>query len=80
MSGMIRDVLSEEVPQVPYRAGDFYAAAAGSGAAVTWAVAQFVPQPVIAVAAGGLTTVAVRLGSRVAGITLPVPRDRSMDI
>jgi uncharacterized membrane protein YeiH len=78
--GVIRDVLSGEVPQVLYRAGDFYAAAAACGAAVTWALGQVVTEPAIAVSVGSLTAIAVRVGSRVAGITLPVPRDTSIDI
>jgi uncharacterized membrane protein YeiH len=70
--GMIRDVLSGEVPRVLYRAGDLYASAAALGAATV-----FVLWPVDALAAllgGVVVAAAARLGSRVLGLSLPVPR------
>lgn len=70
--GIIRDVLSGEVPGVLYRSGDFYAAAAAAGAAVTWAVHGW--SPTAALIAGVAVTIALRLGSRIAGLELPVPR------
>ena len=70
--GVIRDVLSGEVPGVLYRSGDFYATAAAAGAAVTYVLLPLVGSA--AVVAGALTAVPVRVGSRMAGLELPVPR------
>jgi uncharacterized membrane protein YeiH len=70
--GMIRDVLTGEIPVVLYRSGDFYAAAAAAGAAVTGLLMPV--GPLAAVIVGAATTVAVRVGSRLAGVSLPVPR------
>lgn len=71
--GIIRDVLSGEVPGVLYRSGDFYASAAAAGAGSVYGLARLV-DPDLALVVGALVTVAVRVGSRVAGMTLPVPR------
>ena len=71
--GIIRDVLSGEVPGVLYRSGDFYASAAAAGAAVVWALDGPTGTDV-ALLAGALVAVTVRVGSRVAGLALPVPR------
>lgn len=70
--GMIRDVLTGEIPVVLYRSGDFYAAAAAAGAAVTGLLMPV--GPLVAVIAGATTTALVRVGSRLAGVSLPVPR------
>lgn len=70
--GIIRDVLSGEVPTVLYRSGDFYASAAAMGAAATGLLTPV--DPMLALAAGVVVTVAVRVGSRLAGVQLPVPR------
>ena len=70
--GIIRDLLSGEVPGVLYRSGDFYATAAAFGAATT-----FVLDPVgadLALLAGAAMVVAARVGSRLAGLRLPVGR------
>ncbi len=70
--GVIRDVLSGEVPGILYRAGDFYASAAASGAAVA-----FLLVPVntnIGLTAGIAVALLIRVGSRMANISLPVPR------
>lgn len=72
--GIIRDVLSGEVPGVLYRSGDFYASAAAAGAIAVFALAGPAGTNV-ALLAGTLVTVAVRVGSRLAGLRLPVPRD-----
>ncbi len=70
--GIIRDLLSGEVPGILYRSGDLYASAAAIGAAtVYWSAAI---DPSIAMLAGTLVTVGVRVGSRVLGLQLPVPR------
>lgn len=71
--GVIRDVLSGEVPGVLYRSGDFYASAAAAGAAAVWALAGPAGTEV-ALLAGALLAVGVRAGSRLAGMSLPVPR------
>lgn len=71
--GIIRDVLSGEVPGVLYRSGDFYASAAAAGAASVYGLSQVVDAD-LALVAGALVTAAVRVGSRLAGMTLPVPR------
>lgn len=71
--GIIRDLLTGEIPVVLYRSGDFYAAAAAVGAAVTGLLMPV--DPTIALITGTATTVAVRVGSRLAGIQLPVARD-----
>lgn len=72
--GIIRDVLSGEVPGVLYRSGDFYASAAAAGAIVVFALAGPVGTNA-ALLTGTLVTVAVRVGSRLGGLRLPVPRD-----
>jgi uncharacterized membrane protein YeiH len=74
--GIIRDVLSGEVPGVLYRSGDFYAAAAALGS-----VTAFLLLPVsvpAGLAAATAVTVTARVGSRLAGLELPVPR-RAVD-
>lgn len=71
--GVIRDVLSGEVPGVLYRSGDFYASAAAAGAAAVWALAGPAGTEV-ALLSGALLAVGIRAGSRLAGMSLPVPR------
>lgn len=70
--GIIRDVLSGEIPGVMYRAGDLYATAAAAGAAVTYLLQPTGTTPALIVGAG--VTVGLRAGSRLAGLNLPVPR------
>ena len=77
--GIIRDVLSGEVPGVLYRSGDFYASAAAAGAGLVWALHGPVGTDV-ALLAGAATTVAVRVGSRLAGLALPVPRSADGEV
>lgn len=70
--GIIRDLLSGEVPGVLYRSGDFYASAAAAGAATTYLL-----HPVgsdVALVVGALVVVVMRVGSRLAGLRLPVGR------
>ncbi len=74
--GVIRDVLSGEVPGILYRSGDFYASAAAVGAAVAFLVVPPLGAAGLVVAA--VVTIAVRVGSRLAGLELPVPR-RAVD-
>lgn len=71
--GIIRDVLSGEVPGILYRSGDFYAFAAGGGALVGYLTMKI--DPVLGLILAILTTLAIRFGSRMTGINLPVPRD-----
>ena len=75
-AGVIRDVLSREVPGILYRSGDFYASAAAVGAAVAFLAVPRLGAIGLVVAA--VITIAVRVGSRLAGLELPVPR-RTVD-
>lgn len=70
--GVIRDILSGEVPGILYRSGDLYASAAAVGAAVAFLVPPALGGAGLALAAG--VTAALRVGSRLAGLELPVPR------
>lgn len=74
--GVIRDVLAGEVPGILYRSGDLYASAAGLGAAVGFFVLPALGGVGLVVVA--LVTILVRVGSRLGGLELPVPR-RPMD-
>lgn len=70
--GVLRDVLAGQVPGILYRFGDFYASAAALGAL---AVALLAPVSAdLAIVAGVAVTLLVRVGSRVLGLRLPVPR------
>jgi uncharacterized membrane protein YeiH len=71
--GVLKDVLSRQIPVIFYRSGDFYASAAAVGSGVV-----FLLQPVdanVALLAGVATTIIMRVGSRFFGLTLPVPRE-----
>ncbi len=70
--GLIRDVISGEVPGVLYRSGDFYASAAAVGAATLYPLYGL--EPTVALLASAGLTIAIRIGSRLAGLHLPVPR------
>jgi uncharacterized membrane protein YeiH len=70
--GIIRDLLTGQVPGVLYRSGDWYATAAAVGAATC-----FLAQPLgtdLALVAAASVAIAVRVGSRLVGLELPVPR------
>jgi len=71
--GIVRDVLCGEVPGVLYRSGDFYASAAGFGAGAVHLLSGPLGTDA-ALLVGTLLVVAVRVGSRLAGLRLPVPR------
>lgn len=71
--GMIRDVLTGEVPRVLYRAGDLYASAAAVGAGAVYLLWPIGQLPALAL--GGILTAAVRLASRLLGLSIPAPRD-----
>jgi uncharacterized membrane protein YeiH len=70
--GIIRDLLSGEVPGVLYRSGDLYASAAAGGAATTFLLD--VVGDDVALVAGAVLVVVLRAGSRLAGLRLPVGR------
>ncbi len=73
--GVLRDVLSGQVPGILYRNGDFYASAAAAGALAVWACVTLGVPEALATGAGAVTTLAVRFGSRALNLSLPVPRD-----
>jgi uncharacterized membrane protein YeiH len=70
--GVIRDVLSGEVPGVMYRSGDLYAFAAAIGAGTLYLLHGTAPTAALLTGAGAAIT--VRVASRLAGLRLPVPR------
>lgn len=70
--GVLRDLLIGQVPGILYRNGGFYASAAASGALAVFLL--YDAHPGLAVVAGVLTTLTLRLGSRLLGLRLPVPR------
>lgn len=74
--GIIRDVLAGEVPGVLYRSGDFYAAAAALGSLVAFVLVPI--SSTLGLTVAMFATVAARVGSRLAGLELPVPR-RAVD-
>ena len=72
--GILRDLLSGQIPGILYRSGDFYASAAAFGAATV-----FFLHPVnsdIALVAGVLVTLVLRVGGRAMGFNLPVPEPK----
>lgn len=71
--GVLRDLLTGQVPGILYRNGDFYASAAAAGAFVVFAL--YGVNQELALVAGILTTLTLRLGSRALGLKLPVPRN-----
>lgn len=71
--GVLRDLLTGQVPGILYRNGDLYASAAAVGALVVFWLYDLSPE--LAVIAGLLTTLLLRLGSRILGFKLPVPRN-----
>lgn len=73
--GILRDLLSGQVPGVFYRSGDFYASAAAVGALAVFLLHGLHPE--LALVAGVVVTLAMRLGSRLLGLELPVPREDS---
>jgi uncharacterized membrane protein YeiH len=75
--GVLRDVLSGQIPGILYRSGDFYASAAAIGAALVYLI--YPVSPALALLGGTSLTFAMRLGSRLLGLRLPVPRNRLHD-
>ena len=70
--GVLRDVLSGQIPGVLYRAGDFYASAAAFGAALVFLLYSL--NPTLALLAGVFGTLALRIGGRRWGWALPLPK------
>lgn len=70
--GVLRDVLSGQIPGIFYRSGDFYATAAAAGALVVYLLHDLNTN--LALIAGILVTLTLRVGSRLLGLKLPVPR------
>jgi uncharacterized membrane protein YeiH len=70
--GVLRDVLTGQVPGIFYRAGDFYASAAAFGALLTFLTYGIDPD--LALIVGIVGTAGLRLGSRWLKLELPVPR------
>jgi uncharacterized membrane protein YeiH len=70
--GVLRDVLTGQVPGIFYRAGDFYASAAAFGALLTYFTYGIDPD--LALIVGIVGTAGLRLGSRSLKLQLPVPR------
>jgi uncharacterized membrane protein YeiH len=71
--GVLRDVLSGQIPGIFYRSGDFYASAAAAGALVVYLLYGVSPE--LALLAGVTVTLSVRVGSRLLGLKLPVSRE-----
>jgi len=69
--GVLRDILSGEVPGILYRAGDLYASAAFLGALVVYALHLLGEA---ALFLGALATVLLRVFGRRLGLRLPTPR------
>ncbi|MCV5246530.1 TRIC cation channel family protein, partial [Escherichia coli] len=73
--GVLRDLLTGQIPGIFYRNRDLYATAAAGGAAVVYAIYRFLPDlAALALVLGSLTTIALRLSSRWLGLRLPTPR------
>jgi len=70
--GVLRDVLSGEVPGILYRAGGLYASAALLGALVVYALHPH--QEEAALFLGAMATMLLRVFGRRLGLRLPTPR------
>ena len=71
--GVLRDVLSGQIPGVLYRSGDFYASAAACGAALVFMLYSL--SPALSLISGVSATLLLRIGGRVWGLELPTPRE-----
>ncbi len=74
--GVIRDVLSGDVPGILYRSGDLYATAAAGAAAAVFLLNDV--NGSFALISGVVVGLTLRLGSRILGFTLPVPRTNEL--
>ncbi|AFV76909.1 trimeric intracellular cation channel family protein [Thermus oshimai] len=70
--GVLRDVLSGEVPGILYRAGDLYASAAFLGALLFYALHGLYPEGALVL--GAAATFLLRVFGRRLGLSLPTPR------
>lgn len=75
LGGLMRDVVSNEVPLV-LRQGELYVTAAAGGAAAAAALLTAGFTPAIAAAVGGMATFALRAGSMLFGWRLPAYKPR----
>lgn len=75
LGGLLRDVVTREVPLV-LRAGELYVAASFAGAVAGVVAMQITADPVLPAVAGAGTTFALRAGSLAFGWRLPVYRAR----
>ena len=71
--GVLRDLLTGQVPGILYRSGDLYATAAAFGALTVYVLQGLGAEA--ALVAGIVVTLSLRVGSRLLGLKLPVPRD-----
>ncbi|MGL4612249.1 MAG: TRIC cation channel family protein [Trueperaceae bacterium] len=71
--GVLKDMLSRQIPVIFYRSGDFYASVAAVGSGVVFLLSPI--EPTLALLVGVTTTMMMRVGSRWLGLSLPVPRD-----
>lgn len=71
--GVLRDLLTGKVPGILYRNGDFYASAAALGALSVYLL--YGASSNLALVVGALVTLILRVGSRLLGLKLPVPRN-----
>lgn len=69
--GVLRDVLSGQIPGILYRSGDFYASAAAFGSLVVFLLYPLNPQ--LSFILGVTVTLLMRVGGRWFGFKLPVP-------
>ncbi|MBL8698697.1 MAG: TRIC cation channel family protein [Alphaproteobacteria bacterium] len=70
--GVLRDVLTGEVPGILYRNRDLYATAATAGAATVFALHRLDPSHMtLAVAAGAIVAIVTRIAGPVLGLRLP---------
>ncbi len=69
--GVIRDLLAGEVPGILYRSGDFYASAAATAGAIAYLTSGFGSVFLVLAA---VSAIVLRVGSRLAKLSLPVPR------
>ena len=70
--GVLRDLLTGKVPGILYRNGDFYASAAAVGALSVYLL--YSSSSNLALVTGAFVTLILRIGSRLLGLKLPVPR------
>jgi uncharacterized membrane protein YeiH len=75
LGGLLRDVVTREVPLV-LRAGELYVAASFAGAVAGVAAMQFTSDPILPAVIGAGTTFTLRAGSLAFGWSLPVYRPR----